>query len=299
MKVVLLISFLLITVSLGQDRIVFERRLDANDWEIFLMNANGLFQRNLTQSPTSKDIEPRISPDGKQMVFSSDRNAPGYELYVMDLTGSHSVRQITDDFYVDHSPSWSPDGRKIVFGRCNPDMTLCDIFTVNANGVGTPVPMANSLQDDDYPSFSPDGSQIVFASNRDGNYEIYKCNADGTGVQRLTTNTVSDGWPSWSPNGTKIIFASLLNASDYELYMMNPDGSNLVRLTHNNGSHDYRPDFSSDGLRVVWTRAFGSTYEIVEAPFGSLNQPNRLTFNTINDLSPDYGFVTRKVGRSR
>ena len=48
--------------------------------------------------------------------------------------------------------------------------------------------------------------QIVFASDRDGNIEIYKMNADGTGQTRLTNNAVADEYPAWSPTNTKIAF---------------------------------------------------------------------------------------------
>lgn len=44
-----------------------------------------------------------------------------------------------------------------------------------------------------------DGTRIAFASNKDGDYEIYVMNADGSGVVALTNNSGFDGWPAWSP----------------------------------------------------------------------------------------------------
>lgn len=57
------------------------------------------------------------------------------------------------------------------------------------------------------PAWSPDGRQIAFTGDKDGNREIYVMNADGTGLVRLTDNTVEDGTPSWSPHGRQIAFA--------------------------------------------------------------------------------------------
>ena len=49
--------------------------------------------------------------------------------------------------------------------------------------------------------------KIVFASNRDGNWEIYVCNADGSGQKNLTNSPAWDVYPRWTPDG-KIIFFS-------------------------------------------------------------------------------------------
>lgn len=50
-----------------------------------------------------------------------------------------------------------------------------------------------------WPAWSPDGSQITFQSDRDGNYEIYVMNTDGTDQRRLTNNDAKDSEPAWRP----------------------------------------------------------------------------------------------------
>ena len=50
--------------------------------------------------------------------------------------------------------------------------------------------------------------KIAFQSDRDGNFEIYVMNADGSGQTRLTNNNAEDWEPNWSPDGTKIVFVS-------------------------------------------------------------------------------------------
>ena len=59
---------------------------------------------------------------------------------------------------------------------------------------------------------------------RDGNYEIYVMNIDGSEQVRLTNNTAVDLEPSFSPDGFKIAFDSNRDGN-YEIYIMNMDGS--------------------------------------------------------------------------
>ena len=77
--------------------------------------------------------------------------------------------------------------------------------------------------------------KIVFYSDRDGNYEIYTMNADGSNQTRLTFNQAGDFAPAWSPNGRQIVFASFrddehladigLDEHNAEIYVMDADGT--------------------------------------------------------------------------
>jgi K319L-like, PKD domain/WD40-like Beta Propeller Repeat len=72
--------------------------------------------------------------------------------------------------------------------------------------------------------------KIVFVSDRDGNAEIYSCNADGSNISRLTNDAGKDDQPAWSPDRSQIAFISDRTGSP-EIYIMNADGSNVVRRT--------------------------------------------------------------------
>lgn len=101
--------------------------------------------------------------------------------------------------------------------------------------------------------------RIAFTTNRDGNFEIYTMNADGTDPQRLTNNPGFDMYPSWSPDGQKIVFASDRDdlRMSFDIYTMNADGSNVARLMADESDRkgrDTSPVWSPDGEKIAFTR---------------------------------------------
>jgi len=81
-------------------------------------------------------------------------------------------------------------------------------------------------------SWSPDSSQIIFESNRDGDWDIYIMNADGSNVHQLTFNESADEAPVFSPDGKLIAFESNIDG-DWELYLMDINGKQISKLTDN------------------------------------------------------------------
>ena len=94
-------------------------------------------------------------------------------------------------------------------------------------------------------------TKIAFQSYRDGNFEIYIMNADGSEPTRLTNDSADDVMPSWSPDGKKIAFQSTRDGN-FEVYIMNADGSKQTRLT-NNPAFDCMPSWSPDGKKIAFS----------------------------------------------
>ena len=119
---------------------------------------------------TRTDASPQFSPDGKRMVFASDRN--GYlEIWAANSDGSN-VTQVTALASVrSGSPKWSPDGQKIVFDSLASGNN--DIWMVNAEG-GSPKRLTMEPSNDARPSWSRDGRWIYFRSDRSGAIQIWK-----------------------------------------------------------------------------------------------------------------------------
>ena len=266
--------------------IVFESNRDGGNLEIYRMNADGSEPTRLTNDPATDNV-PSISPDGTKVAFSSDREGSP-DIYVMNIDGTGLTR-LTTDAGIELQPAWSPDGTKIAYHGSS--IEQYDIFVVDAAG-GTPVDVTNTAANEASASWSPDGTQLAFMSDRDGNEEVYRQNADGTGTAtRLTNEPGRDADPDWSPDGQKIAFFSERPGSSCcgTVWTINAsDGSDPVNLT--NGSiFDADPSWSPDGSRIAFVRdAGGQNFEVWTALADGTDQINLTPIGGRNSF-PDWG----------
>jgi TolB protein len=100
------------------------------------------------------------------------------------------------------------------------------------------------------PSWSADGARIAFSSRREGTFDIYVMNADGTGTKRLTSTKESESHPTWSPDGGKIAFA---RGGSGDIYVVNADGSNVHRIS-DPLAEESDPTWSPDGEWIAYAR---------------------------------------------
>jgi Tol biopolymer transport system component len=131
-------------------------------------------------SSTRTESDPRISPDGRRVVFISNRS--GYSnMWVCDSDGKNPA-QLTEGRYVD-MPSWSPDSRLIAFNSIAGGNS--DIYAIGADG-GSVRRLTTEPSAETSPSWSPDGSWLYFSSNRTGRAEVWKMPAAGGAAVQLT-----------------------------------------------------------------------------------------------------------------
>ncbi len=201
-------------------------------YDIFTAKVDGSDLKRITDNPRY-DAEPIVSADGKQIVFGSQREG-NFDVYIMNTDGSN-VRRLTDRMGYNGGPWFSPDGTKIVWRAWYPGTEEekaqwkdsmknnyilafpLDLWIMNVDGSDKKMILHNGATNF-APSWHPDGKRIIFASNRDDwrpdikayghNFELYLIDVDGTGLERLTYNTVFDSFPMFSPDGKKLAWAS-------------------------------------------------------------------------------------------
>jgi Tol biopolymer transport system component len=252
------------------------------------------------------DGYPSLSPDGKKILFDSDRSGNS-ELYVMDLDGNN-LKRLTNSPEHDNSPKWSPDGKQIVFARDLAENS--EIFIINADGSNerrlTQVP-----GDDSHPNFSPDGKKIIFNSARTSPdlkiewrlqfHEVFIMNIDGSDVRQISTFKIVSTYPSISPDGTKICFRRVTNDPGFnydltvgkrnsEVFVMNIDGSNPINIS-NSPAYDGWPTWTPDGKVIFSSNRGGIPYS------AQLYQVNVDGSDLKLVSDPKYSLIQATVGR--
>ncbi len=221
---------------------------EAPDFEIFVMNADGSNQTQITFNELD-DENAAWSPDGRRIVFQRDfdpvQGEIDYDIFTMTAEGAREVNLTKSPGVLDWQPNWSPTGRQIVFASAPDAGANNDIYKMRPDGSNR-TRLTIDAFDNEYPNWSPDGMRIAFNSNRadpilEENYEVYTMRAGGGDVTRLTFNEAGDGLPAWSPNGQRIAFASN-RAGSPDIHTMRADGLNQVNLT-NRDTFDYAPDW--------------------------------------------------------
>ncbi len=262
-------------------KIAFWSNRDAGNPEVYVMNADGSGQTNLTNHP-GLDSHPAWSPDGTKIAFGGNRVA-FHEVWVMNANGSNVVN-LTNNSVYDHEPAWSPDGTKIAFTSYR-DGDF-EVYVMNADGSGQ-TNLTNNASRDDAPAWSPDGTKIAFQSTRDGDFEVWMMNADGSNPTNLTQNAVvEDGEPSWSPDGSRIAFYT--NRDLYrEIYVMNSDGSGQTNITQEASGDDWGPAWSPDGSRIAFKSDRDGNDEVYVMNADGSGQVN-LSNNAATDADPDW-----------
>ena len=128
---------------------------------------------------------------------------------------------------------------------------------------------------------APTIAKIAFSSNRDGNWDIWTMNPDGSDPVNLTRDAAADFSPVWSPNGQQIAFVlrkfrGFLNQADADawqdeetIYLINHDGSGLRQLVSEKGPDALRPIWSLYGDEIIYQQEVQGATQLFKIDVGS------------------------------
>jgi Tol biopolymer transport system component len=153
--------------------------LIGNNWDLFIMNADGSDLRILEVLPLPVRGPIAWSPDGSRIAYSA-RN-----LFYIDVESKKTIQLTTDISDLYDKPAWSPDGSQIAFSSTRDGNR--EIYIIDSDSSNL-VRLTDHPDIDDFPCWSPDGRRIAFTSCRDEGTAcaVYVVNRDGTNLQLLS-----------------------------------------------------------------------------------------------------------------
>lgn len=213
----------------------------ANDYRsaVWLAAADGSEPPRRFTTGDKADAEPRWSPDGARLAFTSNRADKASQLYVMPVAGGEP-RKLTSLKEDVSQAVWSPDGTRIAFVARVRDAAYDEeddkkraprrltrlqykldsvgwtadrpqhVFVVPADGSAEPAQLTDGDCEDHSPAWSPDGATIAFISARHEDWDlelvtdVYLVSAGGGEPRRLTQGGGGIGGLSWAPDGSRL-----------------------------------------------------------------------------------------------
>jgi Tol biopolymer transport system component/DNA-binding winged helix-turn-helix (wHTH) protein len=205
-------------------------------------------------------------PDGKELVFASDRGGI-YSLWRVPAAGGTPRLLAGSGTKIKH-PSAARQRDVVVFESWLYDIGLWRVPLAAAGGRPPPPPAAAlepaarewSFQ----PQFSPDGRRIAFGSTRSGTYELWVADADGAHPAQLTSfGGAHLGTPRWSPDGRRIAFTAWRDGRA-GVYLVDAAGGAPSALAASSAdpAGEVAPAWSRDGRALYFASRRSGSWQV-------------------------------------
>ncbi len=232
---------------------IYDPQVSGMNSDIWLYDVSREVKSRLTSGAGSARV-PCWSPDGKHIIFSSDRKGH-FDLYEKATDGAGNEKLVFESEDAKYCQSWSPDGKFLLYSTISNDSNAHrDLWTLPFFGDRTPVPYLQTELVEQGSRFSPDGKWIVYASNESGKNEVYVRPFPGPGG-KLLVSASGGSTPVWSHDGKEIFYlganrelmAARVKQNGSALAI---DATHPLFQAHMEGSlHNY--DASADGQRFL------------------------------------------------
>lgn len=233
-----------------------------NQWDIFLLDLTEVDSGSAAKAEPvrltthdANDMNPSFSPDGKSIVFCSERTGAG-DLYILDLDDK-TLRQLTSHPSYEGAPQFSADGRWVFFeaerdGRAEIYRTSIDGKRVNR--------LTRSSTRKLGPAVTGHGRYFAYMEKSWIRWQVSVQDWD-TGDVRVVSSGGGACRPSFSPDGEWLAYVSTRDADKTDVWIVRvADGTGQperVRVPTRADAHNYDPAFSPSGNGF----AFASTRE--------------------------------------
>jgi Tol biopolymer transport system component len=239
----------------------------------------------LDQNGGRMNVAPALSPDGRQIVFLSERDGYSVDVYLADAAHGTVQRKLISSAadahfdslqFIDSAGAWDASGRLFALATLRDGHASLTILDANDGSVRqeVAVPVVDQIFS---PTWSPDGKRIAFSALKGGFSDLYVVMLATGELRALTSDPYSDLQPSWSPDGRLIVFATdrfssslaALSFGRYQLATIDVADGAVAFLGGRPGAKNIDPHWSPDGRTIYFVSDEGGISNVHEIDVAS------------------------------
>lgn len=245
-----------------------------------------------THSGGELNVGPALSPDGRRMVFLSEKDLFSIDMYVADVTTGKVLRRIVKTSgdphfdslqFISSAGDWAPDNRRFVLAGVSKGQPILSIVNTD-NGNREREQSFPALGEIFNPAWSPDGTQIAFSALAGGVLDLYVWNLESGQLRQLTSDPYADLDPEWSPDGRELAFVTdrfssnltQLDFGNYRIGAMTVGSTQVRQLAGFATGRNTNPEFTADGRSLYFVAAPDGIANVYRQDLGT-NQTTKVT----------------------
>lgn len=231
------------------------------------------------------NLSPVLSPDGRLMLFYSERDLLSVDLFLYDVERGAVRARLTNTAvdphldslqFVNSAGAWSPDGRRVAFASIQAGKPEVHIWDVAGRRTVKRIRLRD-LAEVQHLSFAPDGRRLALSAIVAGLTDLYVLDIETGELRRLTEDAYADLQPAWSPDGATIAFVTDRFTSDLNQLSFGDYRLGLYRLADGRidpgpslgaGKH-INPNWSGDGGGLYFISDHSGVSNVYRAELGS------------------------------
>jgi Tol biopolymer transport system component len=214
------------------------------------------------------NVSPSLSPDGRRVVYFSQRGLLSVDLYLADVETGQVIRRLVNTAIDGHFTSlqfigsvgsWHPQGRQFVFGAISngrPELTIVDVER-GERVREIPFPDLGEILN---PSWSPDGQSIAFSATKGGFSDLYIYDLEASSLRQITSDAFAELQPAWAPDGRRLAFVTdrfttdlaKLQSGVLRLAVLDPMTGEITALTTFERGKSINPQWHPNGRELYF-----------------------------------------------